>query len=71
MGEWFDTGLLMNDGKSVRTVYADSEVAREEFLKKGWKVVEKKKVVKRRKLLKKVPKEKVNLKTSSGKVGDE
>lgn len=42
MGRWFDTGLKMNDAKTKRTVYAKSEVEEEEFLKKGWKVIEKK-----------------------------
>lgn len=47
MGTWFDTGLVMNDEKTKRTVYAKSEVEKEEFLKKGWKIIEKKAVRKK------------------------
>ncbi len=53
MGIWFDTGLKMNDGKTKRTVYAGSVAQKEEFLKKGWKVILKKAPVKRRKSVKK------------------
>ena len=53
MGIWFDTGLKMNDEKTKRTVYASSAAQKEEFLKKGWKVIEKKASVKRRRSAKK------------------
>ncbi len=71
MGTWFDTGLVMNDAKTKRTVYAKSEVEKEEFLKKGWKVIEKKAPVARRRVVKKASKETVARKQSEGKTRNE
>lgn len=62
MGEWFDTGFMMADRKTVRSVYASSDIECEEFLKKGWKPVEKKALAVRRKIVKKVLKKPVGKK---------
>lgn len=37
MERWFDTGLLMEDGKTSISVRADSRARAEEYLKNGWK----------------------------------
>lgn len=37
MERWFDTGLLMEDGKTTISVRAGSEAMAEEYRKKGWK----------------------------------
>lgn len=54
MGIWFDTGLFMNDGKSKRTVYANSETEAKEFFIKGWMETEKKPEVKKKRVVKKI-----------------
>ncbi len=37
MERWFDTGLMMQDGKTTISVRAGSEAMAEEYRKKGWK----------------------------------
>ncbi len=36
MGEWFDTGLKMKDGKTARCVFAFNKNQADEFMRKGW-----------------------------------
>ncbi len=45
---WFDTGKVMEDGKTKRSVCAYSEITAEEYRAKGFKAVKKRSLLRKK-----------------------